>query len=375
VVQDKSARAESARRPLLFGGIAAACLLGAGLGLWARPGAHERPGAPPVQPTVPAARPDRRLAIVVDDAPAPVGKPLEVLAPARPPMQAPAPPPPAAEPVAPARPPNGLVRVVAPVPGPLAPAPSSKPTPSPSAPARLAAPIAKAAKPPTPPAAAPKPKPARPTAVETANLQKATLKAKPDKRRSREAKVAEAASPAKSRHGLGAIAHAFAKLTPHHAAPQATQRAEASRPAPRRKPPETRLAKAEPRRAKPETSAPVRLAKAKPDVAAPIRVAKAKPEVAAPIRVANVQARCASPDPGEALACGDPGLGAAERRLNRAYREAQDAGVPAATLERQQQRWRAARAAAAREAPWAVRDVYQARIAELQDLARSARGD
>jgi uncharacterized protein len=98
------------------------------------------------------------------------------------------------------------------------------------------------------------------------------------------------------------------------------------------------------------------------------------PKGAGPIRVASVMTRCASPDPGEALTCGDPALGAALRRLNRAYREAADAGVPRERLEQQQQRWLAARAAAAREAPWAVREVYQARIAELQDMARSARG-
>jgi uncharacterized protein YecT (DUF1311 family) len=94
-----------------------------------------------------------------------------------------------------------------------------------------------------------------------------------------------------------------------------------------------------------------------------------------PIKVSSVITRCASPDPGEALVCGDPALGAAQRRLNRIYQEAVAAGVPQATLEQQQQRWLAARAAAAREAPWAVREVYQARIAELQDMTREAHGN
>jgi uncharacterized protein len=49
--------------------------------------------------------------------------------------------------------------------------------------------------------------------------------------------------------------------------------------------------------------------------------------------------------------------------------------VPASRLAQQQQRWLAARATAAKEAPWAVRDVYQARIAELHDMARSAQND
>jgi uncharacterized protein YecT (DUF1311 family) len=163
-----------------------------------------------------------------------------------------------------------------------------------------------------------------------------------------------AAAPPKPRHGLSALAHAFAKLAPHHAKADAAERAEVAPPK-RKRAGEMRLAKAEPRRVKPPAVAPARLAQ--------------------PIRVANVQPRCASPDPGEALACGDPGLSAADRRLQRAYHDAEAAGVPASTLERQQQRWRTARAAAAREAPWAVRQVYQARIAELQDLARDARGD
>jgi hypothetical protein len=85
--------------------------------------------------------------------------------------------------------------------------------------------------------------------------------------------------------------------------------------------------------------------------------------------------RCASRDPGEALVCTDPSLGAADRQLSRAYQGARAAGVPEVQLQRQQQRWLAARSAAAREAPWAVHDVYLARIAELNSQARDARPD
>jgi hypothetical protein len=328
------------------GGIATACLLGAGVGLWARPGAGERPGAARPQPAAaPAAGPARRLAIVVDDTPPPIGEPLAVLTPAQaPPAAIPPPPKPAAaKPAAPSRPPNGLVRVVAPVPAPLA--PPRRPA-TPSAPAAPPVPKAAAGE----AAARPKP-PTRPTELAAPKLRKAALKSRTERRRPERREVAEAKP--KPRHGLAALTHAFAKLAPHPATP-ASARAEAAPP--RRKPAaETRLAKVEPRRAKPPTPPPS--------------------AAAAPIKVANVQTRCASPDPGEALACGDPGLSAAQRRLERAYRDAEAAGVPAATLERQQQRWRAARAAAAREAPWAVRQVYQARIAELQDLARDARGE
>ena len=56
-------------------------------------------------------------------------------------------------------------------------------------------------------------------------------------------------------------------------------------------------------------------------------------------------------------------------------RRARAAGVPDGQLQAQQQRWLAARATAAREAPWAVRDVYLARIAELNGQAREAHGD
>ena len=79
---------------------------------------------------------------------------------------------------------------------------------------------------------------------------------------------------------------------------------------------------------------------------------------------------CARSDPGEAAVCADPSLGAADRQLSRAYQGARAAGVPDAQLRSQQQRWLAARSAAAREAPWAVHDVYLARIAELNGQAR-----
>jgi len=87
---------------------------------------------------------------------------------------------------------------------------------------------------------------------------------------------------------------------------------------------------------------------------------------------AAARPRCGSPDPGAALACADPSLNAADRQLSRAYRQAQAAGVPEERLQRQQQRWLAARANAARQAPWAVHDIYLARIAELQDQTRAA---
>ncbi|MFC3071395.1 hypothetical protein [Phenylobacterium soli] len=351
---EPTAHAPRVSRALLLGGVAAACLLGAGVGLWARPSELERPGASKAQPTAMATKPaDRRLAIVVDDTPAPVGKPLDVLSRPTvvpptplPPLSVPAAPPAAPEPMAPKAPPSGLVRVAAPVPGPLAPALQKPPAPLP-----VAKPAIAAAPRPAEPKAVPKPA----TRVAQAEAPKPKLKpqrlaanhaASHKSRPPREAEVADVAPAPKPRHGLSVLTHALAKLAPHHAPAVEPAPAEA-KPARKRKPePESRLAKAKPR-----------------------------PARAAPVKVASASQRCTSADPGEALACGDPNLGAAERRMNRAYRDAEAAGVPAATLERQQQRWRAARAAAAREAPWAVRDVYQARIAELQDLAREAKAN
>jgi hypothetical protein len=126
--------------------------------------------------------------------------------------------------------------------------------------------------------------------------------------------------------------------------------------------------RAEARQAHDRARAAARLEQAKAQ--RPVR-AKPAPDAGA-LHVADAGRRCAKPDPEAALACADPALASAERQLNRAYREAEAAGVPPERLERQQQRWLAARAAAARQAPWAVHDIYLARIAELQDQTRQA---
>ena len=377
-----AARARSATgRYRLIAGVVGACVLGAGLGLWARPSNLERPGSPKPAP-VPAVTPasaDRRIPIVVDDSPAPIGKPLDVLS-ASPPRPAIAPPrqqpelqPRPPELTAPTRPPTGLVRVVAPVPGPMAPAP-----PRVLAPAPPPDPEPVAVEKPTPPKPVAKALKAKSDAVrlaKAAHAKKATqvaakakaeklakAKARHDRARAHEIELAKAEPPPKPRHGLMALAHAFAKLAPHHAKPEPAARVEVAAAKPERRHKtsvnETHLAKAAPK------THPVR--------ADPTPLTA---RGAGPLRLASATTRCASTDPGEALACGDPTLGAAERRLSRAYHDAEAAGVPSSTLKQQQQRWIAARAAAAREAPWAVREVYQARIAELQDLVRDAKGD
>lgn len=72
----------------------------------------------------------------------------------------------------------------------------------------------------------------------------------------------------------------------------------------------------------------------------------------------------------ERMVCVDPNLAAADRRLARAYGEAIDAGVPERVLRRQQDVWLGAREGAARYGPEDVARVYEARIAELQQMAR-----
>jgi hypothetical protein len=333
-------------RMLLLGGVAAACVAGAGLGLWARPVEGEQPGhlKPAAAPVAQATALDRRLHVVVDDAPAPIGKPLEVLpqAPAR--AAAPL----APEPQAVKRPPLGVMRVADP-------APMAEP-PKPL-------PVVTIVKP-----AAPKKAPAvrvaraehAQAARKPAPVRLAKAEAKHAKAKAREVEVAEEAP--RPRRALLALAHVIEKVAQRHDRDDDGDRAERSRERARK--PAVREVRVSKPASRPKTAPKVER-----------YVPPLNTKGAGPIKVTNVTTRCASPDPGEALACGDPALTAAQRRLNRVYAEAVAAGVSPSTLERQQQRWLAARAAAAREAPWAVREVYQARIAELQDLTRSARGE
>ncbi|MES2035469.1 MAG: hypothetical protein V4466_14945 [Pseudomonadota bacterium] len=74
----------------------------------------------------------------------------------------------------------------------------------------------------------------------------------------------------------------------------------------------------------------------------------------------------------EEMVCGEPRLAAADRRQRQAYDRALEAGVRPQRLARQQDRWLDARDDAAREDPRAVAEVYEARIAELEDMAAYA---
>jgi hypothetical protein len=407
-------------RLVLFAGVAGACALGVGLGLWARPAVSERKMAVAAPGGVAkAAAPTRKIQIVVDDSPAPIGALIEVLAGAKA-----APVAPHATP-APVGPPRGLMLVQsitppAPAPSPPKPAPAkakvkatpplaapklvlakAKPTAAPArlAPAHLAqihiAPFH------SPPAhvapvhlAKAAPPPAKSRKIELARAAQAraeAAKAKAEARRIELAKAAKAEkqeqlrlakAEAKGRAEARAEAKAEALAQARMLAQEETRRrirlASLAHAVPR--PPPRILPHAAPHAAK--LAPAVELArldrrpgrKVRRDGQVEQAAARKPPRPAEPTYRAHAGQFAPLPHPG-LMKVSDPSLGAAERQLARAYQGARAAGVPDAQLQRQQQRWLAARSAAAREAPWAVHDVYLARIAELNGMAKDAHGD
>lgn len=365
----------ASNRLMLFAGVAGACALGVGAGLWARPADTERD--PRAMQAAKAAEPEKpagRLEIVVDDTPAPIGRPIEVLPsaggePARPAFALP---PPSAEPepAAPSRPPEGLVRVQSVA----APAPQVDAAALRQQSERLAERAARAEEARLAKAKAEKAEKLRDekarleevkaekahaekVRLEKVKLQRARLdkaeRAKIERQARAEAKAEMAAEQKAAKAKQVRLAQAKAKA-------EAAELAEAKRSA------LAKLAHALSRAVHHDKSVQVAAKKAKP---APVRGE-------GPLRLASYKhgGHCVNADPGAAIVCADPALGAADKRLTRAYQEAEAAGVSPAQLKRQQDRWLAARSAAAREAPWAVHDVYLARIAELNDQARDARG-
>ncbi len=405
-------RAGLTPRHILFAGVAGACVLGVGLGLWARPALSERQAAAPLKST---ARP-RKLEIVVDNHPAPIGAPIDVLPhgtasrsgllPAFPSeltqsatMTTPRDLTPLRTVAHPA--PQTPKLVVKPKLAPVIVAAVSAPRPvaaktKPRAPARIR--LAKAEPPPKPEhkadvarEAAAKAqahrielaqavKTAKDERLEKVKLAKAArqrqialakAEAKGRAEALKEAKVqalAEAREDEHKRQRLAALAHAFKRALPHLATPHAAsvELAKLERKGGRKPHQAPKLQRASLKTHRPPALPP-------PPVRthavpfAPLQHSSGLMRVSAP--------RCASHDPGEALVCADPSLGAADRQLTRAYQSARAAGVPDMQLRQQQQRWLSARTSAAREAPWAVHDVYMARIAELNGLAREAHGD
>lgn len=201
--------------------------------------------------------------------------------------------------------------------------------------------------------------------AEAAKLAQAEARGRAEARAETKAMVAaEARDEAKKRERLEALVHAVQKVLPHaRPQPPAETARQDHKAKGRHQDPQVERASLKPKRG-PHAVEPAARSH-------PVQIAPADPSGL--VKVSTP--RCASRDPGAALVCSDPSLGAADRQLSRAYQGARAAGVPEAQLQAQQQRWLAARSAAAREAPWAMRDVYLARIAELNSQARDAHGD
>jgi len=365
---------------VLLAGVAGACVLGVGLGLWARPSMSERQTVVRLAAAPAAAM--RQLRIVVAEGPAPLGAPIEVLSKA---------PVPAADIVAPPAAPQGLVRVDAVSPPPAEPAPTpvvKKVAPQPPArrgPPRLQVAKARPAAPSVRLATAPRAKSVRKAEVARA----APVKAAPHKLElaHAQARAAKAARPGRLRLARAedrgrSAAKAKAPIHAHAAARARAQLAKLARPALRAAPAKakshlspTQLAhldrKARPRRAPPVQEVTVKARNA-PRTTAPAYRRPPAPMAPQP-RPDGLMKVSTTPRCGGAHPCVDPTLGAAERQLARAYQGARDAGVPDAELKQRRQRWLAVRSASAREASWAVHDRYLARIAELNGMARDAR--
>lgn len=351
-------RTAPATRQMLLMGVAAACVLGVGLGIWARPAMSERKVsvARPADAAPAVPLPAHKLEIVIDDHPAPLGAPIEVLSDrTAQPLIMPAPV------IAKARPaltvPVHLAKAAA------APKPAAKPAPkidlaraaaAKEAGHKLAlAQAAQAAQ------AAKTTKDAHLRLAKTAHQHQIEL--------AKAVALAEAHDDQRKRLRLASFVHAVQKALPHTAKPH---RAPAEVAKLDRKHPH----KATRHEARIEQAA-LKTRKAAPRIVRPAYRVHAAP-VAPPPRPSGLMKvsapHCVNRDPGEALVCADPSLGAADRQLARAYQSARAAGVPDAQLRQQQQRWLSARSSAAREAPWAVHDVYLARIAELNGQAHDA---
>jgi hypothetical protein len=407
---------------MVVAGVAGAVVLGVTLGVWARPADPGKASAPAVAKAKPAA-PLHLLQVVVGEAPVPpIGDLLEVLPAGR--LSArprdiarpePAPAPLRAEPVVPRRPVSGLMKVDVPQADPpqaLMRTLRVEPEPEPARRPRPDAELAKA-------------KLAKARLAEAQAADARASEARAAETRMVEARAAEARIAAAKARKASALAEAreirleqaraaklekarLARLETAAKAQKAQKATAAAKLAKAEVRPSRRVDKVEkvavktPAKPKRLAATPVKVARAEarpvtraktvkvaavrpaPQVApkAPPKAAPKPPPARRPVprddgslRMARAERTCASPDPGEAIVCADQRLGQRDRQLQEAYRSAEAAGVPASVLRRQQFRWQQARAAAAREAPWAVEDVYVARISELKGQTRDARED
>ena len=344
-------------RGLVVAGLVGACLLGAGLGLWARPAAEERRLTPRPTYGSPTAH---QLQIEVDQS---------LLLPGTAPDAAAETPPEREMPAAPAPPsrPTGLMKVVATAPlaeppmldiRPLTP-PKAKPKVEKPKPSNERSKVAR------------KPKgattgPAKAKAKEPAKVEKAVKKTP-------KAEMAEAKKTGRLEKVAKKVSNPIARGVKAEVAKAKT--AKAARRAELARAEATKAEKAQLAKARLDRARGQRIAEANKAVTAR-RLAEARIKPApSTLRMTTTVSRvdrCLNRDPGAALVCADPDLGAEDRRMTRAYRNAEAAGVSTTELQRQHRRWLAARTTAAREVPWAVKEVYQARIAELDDQTREA---
>lgn len=326
-------------RMVLMAGVAGACLLGAAAGAWVGPRDEDLKAREVVRQTArsPQARapdPQMQMQIVMDASALPSRPPMQVL---------PDRTPPAAEPFVARAPPEAtalrLVQDEAPA--------ATTPNAEKAKPAKVE--IARA-----------ETRPAKPKATEAGKARKAKAETKLAKAEARRKAKAEKVEFAKAK-GANAKPN---KIVLAKAEPKKAEKARPKADKP------VVLARTGPRPAPKVEKPKAALPKAPEKPALALAETKPMPKPERPVNVAKVTAKAPRPalQPRQAEnAWADEDL-----RLARAYRRAAEAGVPEWRLERQQARWRQAREAAERDAPWAVRRIYAARIAELDDLAGEA---
>jgi len=346
------------RRGVLGAGMVGACALGAAVGILARPhDVDERARMTADRASLPE-RSETHLQIVVGPPPAPpLEAPLRIAASAEP-VRVLAPAPPQAI-VA-----RGPVAVAVREPEPAAPPKVVKPPPAHVAQVEAAVKAVAARTKAAPKVGADRSKPSKAELAKAGHDKAAKARlawlAKVERIKAAERENAAKAELAKAEKAKAARTVKLAAAPPTPAkAPMVQKLKAAARPAAVNAPASTLDIQLAALRAEPlKVSAPVQ------------KAAPAPPRPAAPAPKA-----CAAESRAEALLCGDPKLAAADRRLAAAYRRAVQAGASPDRLRRQQGRWLAARETAAEEAPWAVAQVYEARISELEDEAAQARAD
>lgn len=172
-----------------------------------------------------------------------------------------------------------------------------------------------------------------------------------------------------------------ATLAPANAIPLRPSLAAPDRPAPSQTPPVVRASRPLPPAALPRIAEPpppvLARAEPPPEALAPTPPPRAEPDPSPPIRRPAAIRLPGALDCGNVVslaqdvACRDPGLRAAERRMAQAYASALAAGVPERQLRRDQVDWLNMREDAAHYSKQAVENMYHQRIQELETLGEA----